>query len=194
MGLRRAVGADRRRRLRDTMATKTLPSVVGGAGGLARYLEEIRKFPMLEPDQEYMLAKRWQEHAEFGCRPYPGNLPPAPCNADRHGLPRLWPADRGGDLGGQRRAYASGQALRPRQGLPARDLCHVVDPRLDPGIHPAFLEPGEDGHHCGAEEAVLQSAAHEGSDQGARGRRPAARPGQADRHQARRARRRRRSP
>src|SRR4030095_11952369 len=52
------------RRLRDTMATKTLPSVVGGAGGLARYLEEIRKFPMLEPDQEYMLAKRWQEHAD----------------------------------------------------------------------------------------------------------------------------------
>ena len=31
--------------MRDTMATKTLPSVVGGAGGLARYLEEIRKFP-----------------------------------------------------------------------------------------------------------------------------------------------------
>src|SRR5262245_65572701 len=46
------------------MATKTLPSVVGGAGGLARYMEEIRKFPMLEPDQEYMLAKRWQEHAD----------------------------------------------------------------------------------------------------------------------------------
>ena len=28
-------------------------------GGLNRYLQEIRKFPMLEPDQEYMLAKRW---------------------------------------------------------------------------------------------------------------------------------------
>src|SRR4029450_9238725 len=64
MGLRRAVGADNRCRLRDEMATKTLPSVVGGAGGLARYLEEIRKFPTLEPDQEYMLAKRWQEHAD----------------------------------------------------------------------------------------------------------------------------------
>jgi RNA polymerase sigma-32 factor len=62
--LRRAIGADGKGRLRETMATKTLPSVVGGAGGLARYLEEIRKFPMLEPDQEYMLAKRWQEHAD----------------------------------------------------------------------------------------------------------------------------------
>jgi RNA polymerase sigma-32 factor len=46
------------------MAAKSLPSVVGGAGGLARYLEEIRRFPMLEPNQEYMLAKRWQEHAD----------------------------------------------------------------------------------------------------------------------------------
>ena len=48
------------------MATsaKALPSVVGGAHGLSRYLEEIRKFPMLEPEQEFMLAKRWQEHED----------------------------------------------------------------------------------------------------------------------------------
>ncbi len=32
--------------------------------GLSRYLEEIRKFPMLEPGEEFMLAKRWQEHAD----------------------------------------------------------------------------------------------------------------------------------
>ncbi len=30
-------------------------------GGLNRYLQEIRKFPMLEPEEEYMLAKRWAE-------------------------------------------------------------------------------------------------------------------------------------
>ena len=30
-------------------------------GGLNRYLQEIRKFPMLEPEEEYMLAKRWVE-------------------------------------------------------------------------------------------------------------------------------------
>ena len=30
-------------------------------GGLNRYLQEIRKFPMLEQEQEYMLAKRWVE-------------------------------------------------------------------------------------------------------------------------------------
>ena len=46
------------------MATRALPSIVAGAGGLSRYLEEIRKFPMLEPNEEYMLAKRWQEHQD----------------------------------------------------------------------------------------------------------------------------------
>ena len=32
--------------------------------GLNRYMQEIRKFPMLEPDEEYMLAKRWVEHED----------------------------------------------------------------------------------------------------------------------------------
>jgi RNA polymerase sigma-32 factor len=32
--------------------------------GLARYMAEIRKFPMLEPQEEYMLAKRWREHED----------------------------------------------------------------------------------------------------------------------------------
>ncbi|SMH54848.1 RNA polymerase sigma factor RpoH [Maritimibacter sp. HL-12] len=35
-------------------------------GGLNRYLQEIRKFPMLEPEQEYMLAKRWVDHEDTG--------------------------------------------------------------------------------------------------------------------------------
>ena len=39
----------------------TLP-ILNGESGLSRYLAEIRKFPMLEPQQEYMLAKRWREH------------------------------------------------------------------------------------------------------------------------------------
>ncbi len=40
-----------------------LPAVAG-ENGLARYLAEIRKFPMLEPQEEYMLAKRWREHED----------------------------------------------------------------------------------------------------------------------------------
>jgi len=45
-------------------AIKSLPSIAGGSGGLSRYLEEIRRFPMLEPNQEYMLAKAWREHGD----------------------------------------------------------------------------------------------------------------------------------
>ncbi|OAP37886.1 RNA polymerase subunit sigma-70 [Sinorhizobium glycinis] len=44
------------------MARSTLPTIAAGEGGLNRYLDEIRKFPMLEPQEEYMLAKRYQEH------------------------------------------------------------------------------------------------------------------------------------
>ena len=44
------------------MAQTTLPSITTGDGGLTRYLEEIRRFPMLEPQEEYMLAKRYREH------------------------------------------------------------------------------------------------------------------------------------
>jgi RNA polymerase sigma-32 factor len=45
-------------------AARGLPSLAGGSLGLTRYLEEIRKFPMLAPDEEFMLAKRWQEHED----------------------------------------------------------------------------------------------------------------------------------
>jgi RNA polymerase sigma-32 factor len=45
------------------MATLSVPSI-SSEGNLTRYLQEIRKFPMLEPEQEYMLAKRWKEHSD----------------------------------------------------------------------------------------------------------------------------------
>ncbi len=35
---------------------------ISAEGGLSRYLDEIRRFPMLEPQEEYMLAKSWREH------------------------------------------------------------------------------------------------------------------------------------
>ena len=40
-----------------------VPSI-SSEGNLARYLQEIRKFPMLAADEEYMLAKRWREHED----------------------------------------------------------------------------------------------------------------------------------
>ncbi len=42
---------------------KNLP-VPTPEGGLNRYMQDIRKFPMLEPEQEYMLAKRWVDHQD----------------------------------------------------------------------------------------------------------------------------------
>jgi RNA polymerase sigma-32 factor len=44
----------------------TIPSVpvISSETNLARYLQEIRKFPMLEANEEYMLAKTWREHGD----------------------------------------------------------------------------------------------------------------------------------
>ena len=41
----------------------TIPAT-GGEAGLNRYLAEIKKFPILTPEEEYMLAKRWTEHQD----------------------------------------------------------------------------------------------------------------------------------
>ena len=46
------------------MAGTTALSVMSPDGGLSRYLTEIRKFPMLAKDEEFMLAKRWREHED----------------------------------------------------------------------------------------------------------------------------------
>src|SRR5207245_10464942 len=44
------------------MARKTALPILTAEPGLTHYLEEIRRFPMLERQEEYMLAKRWREH------------------------------------------------------------------------------------------------------------------------------------
>src|SRR5688572_16019949 len=48
------------------MATTTLPALpaISPDGNLSRYLREIRKFPMLEQNEEYVLAKRWREDGD----------------------------------------------------------------------------------------------------------------------------------
>ena len=47
----------------QSKAVLSLPSS-GGEAGLNRYLAEIKKFPILAPEEEYMLAKRWREHGD----------------------------------------------------------------------------------------------------------------------------------
>jgi RNA polymerase sigma-32 factor len=46
------------------MARATLPMIAAGESGLNRYLGEIRKFPTLAQEEEYMLAKRYKEHGD----------------------------------------------------------------------------------------------------------------------------------
>lgn len=48
------------------VAKGNVPSVPSSEGGLSRYLADIRKYPMLEPNQEYMFAKRFLEHDDRG--------------------------------------------------------------------------------------------------------------------------------
>src|SRR6202521_460379 len=50
--------------LEHTGNVPALPSNLSPEGNLSRYLQEIRKFPLLEPQQEFMLAKRWREHGD----------------------------------------------------------------------------------------------------------------------------------
>ncbi|MDB5366540.1 MAG: rpoH [Rhodospirillales bacterium] len=45
------------------MATTTLP-VISSESNLARYLQDIRKFPLLTPEEEFMLGKSWKEHGD----------------------------------------------------------------------------------------------------------------------------------
>jgi len=57
-----------RENARTTMASgRNVPATIpasGGEAGLNRYLTEIKKFPILTPEEEYMLAKRWTEHQD----------------------------------------------------------------------------------------------------------------------------------
>src|SRR5215218_2975990 len=46
------------------MARATALPIISAETGLSRYLDEIRRFPMLEPQEEYMLAKSWREHGD----------------------------------------------------------------------------------------------------------------------------------
>jgi RNA polymerase sigma-32 factor len=46
------------------MAQAASLPIITAESGLARYLDEIRRFPMLEPQEEFILAKRWREHGD----------------------------------------------------------------------------------------------------------------------------------
>ena len=49
---------------KDRTGNLNLPVALSPEQGLSRYLSEVRKFPMLDKDEEFMLAKRWVEHQD----------------------------------------------------------------------------------------------------------------------------------
>ena len=142
--------------------------------GLSRYLSEIRKFPMLEPEEEFMLAKAWVDRG------------------DRESAHRLVTSHL-------RLAAKIAMGYRG-YGLPTAEVVSEANvglmqavKRFDPDkgfrlatyamwwIRAAIQEyilrswsPGEAGHHGGAEEAVLQPAQGQGQDRRAGGRRSCA--------------------
>ena len=144
-----------------------------GDFSLTRYLQEIRQFPMLEPQEEYMLAKRWREHGDRDAAhklvtSHLRLVAKIAMGYRGYGLP-ISELISEGNVG----MMQAVKRFEPEQRLPPRHLRHVVDQGRDPGIHPALVVAGEDGHHRHAEEAVLQPAQGQEPDLGARGRRPA---------------------
>ena len=88
-------------------------------GGLNRYMQDIRKFPMLEPEEEYMLAKAWVERQDSSAahKLVTSHLRLAAKIAlgyRGYGL-----AAGGGCLGGQCRLDAGRQEIRPGKRLSA---------------------------------------------------------------------------
>jgi RNA polymerase sigma-32 factor len=47
-----------------SLARTAAPPILSGEIGLTRYPEQIRRFPLLEPQEEFMLARRWREHGD----------------------------------------------------------------------------------------------------------------------------------
>ena len=94
--------------------TATLP-ILNGESGLSRYLSEIRKFPMLEPQQEYMFAKRWREHDD---RDAAHHLVTGAVVARHVDAAHVDPALR---IGGQHHRHLPGGTVDLGTGLDARE-------------------------------------------------------------------------
>jgi RNA polymerase sigma-32 factor len=137
----------------------TIPAL-GGDASLNRYLSEIRKFPVLKPEQEYMLAKRFQEHgdtkaAEQLVTSHLRLVSKIAMGYRGYGLP-VSELISEGNIG----LMQGVKKFDPDRGFRLATYA-VVDPRVDAGIHSAQLEPCQNRHDCRAEKAVFQLASDE---------------------------------
>ena len=128
---------------------------VAPEGNLSRYLQEIRKFPMLAPDEELALSKAWRDNEDMDAAHKLVTSHLRLVAKIAMGYPRLRLAGGRADQRGQRRHDAGGEAVRPGPGLPPGDLRHVVDPCRHPGIHPPQLVAGEDGKRRAAQKKLF---------------------------------------
>ena len=147
----------------------------GGEAGLNRYLAEIKKFPILAPEEEYMLAKRWTEHQDTDAAAKLVNchlrlVAKIAMGYRGYGLP-VSELISEGNIG----LMQGVKKFEPERGFRlATYAMWWIRASIQEFILRS-LEPREDGHHRGAEEAVLQPAADEEPDRGVRGRRSQAR-------------------
>ncbi len=150
------------------MTRNTLPSITAGEAGLNRYLDEIRKFPMLEPQEEYMLAKRYAEHADRQAAhklvtSHLRLVAKIAMGYRGYGLP-IGEVVSEGNVG----LMQAVKKFDPERGFRLATYAMLVDQGLDPGIYPALMVAGEDGHDRQPEASVLQPAPFEGPHPGHR--------------------------
>ncbi len=117
------------------------------------------KAPYLEREEEHLLALRWKEDNDQQAlhRITVAHMRLVISMASR--VSPLRPAARRPDPGGSCRPARSRGAFRAGPRSAVFDLCDMVDPRFDAGLHPAQLVDRARRHQLGAKGAVLQPAA-----------------------------------
>jgi RNA polymerase sigma-32 factor len=110
---------------------------------------------MLEPQEEYMLAKRWREHGDRDAASA-RHQPSAARGQDRHGLPRLWPAHFEVISEGNVGLMQAVKRFEPEKGFRLTYAMWWIKAAIRNTS--ALLVAGEDGHDRQPEEAILQPA------------------------------------
>ncbi len=125
------------------MAAK-LPTVpnLDPSSNLTRYLQEIRKFPVLAAEEEFMLAKRWREHDDVDAahRLVTSHLrlvAKIAMGYRGYGLP-LGELISEGNVG----MMQAVKRFDPDPGFPTCHLCHVVNTGGHSGVHSALVVAG----------------------------------------------------
>ena len=149
------------------MARSTsLPAIASGEGGLNRYLQEIRQFPMLAPEEEFMLAKRWKEHgdskaAERMITSHLRLVAKIAMGYRGYGLP-IGEVISEGNVG----LMQAVKRFEPDKGFRLATYAMWWIKASIQEYHAALVVARENGHHRQPEEAVLQPAQDEGPDSG----------------------------